>query len=280
MQQTEFIVDDTRARSSTRTTRRRRSPSRPSTRSAPGSRRGSSRTSRSSCRTSSPACSRSRTNGRPISGSRSSSNGLRTRNGRRESRTTPRSTSARSSRRSKGRSTKPSGRVFDRSFPTGTIGCCSHASLRRARARNVISGVRIEWAVQRVDRPIASKCRLSGRDRSRRSRGDHHALDIRAPPSSESVYGSGERIHRRRTVAPPTRRTPSRRDGFCIVVVGSLRTELQCSRFLVLSYGPILNDPDYVTDGPTKHDHIVLGALFELLTAAAVAGTALGSTRF
>jgi hypothetical protein len=52
-------------------------------------------------------------------------------------------------------------------------------------------------------------------------------------------------------------------DGTAVAILG------------LLSYSPILNDPDYVTDGPTKHDHIVLGALFELLTAAAVAGTAL-----
>lgn len=43
----------------------------------------------------------------------------------------------------------------------------------------------------------------------------------------------------------------------------------------LLSYDPILTNPDYVTDGPTKHNRIVLGALLELLTAAAVAGTAL-----
>lgn len=43
----------------------------------------------------------------------------------------------------------------------------------------------------------------------------------------------------------------------------------------VLSYGPILNNPDYITQGPTQQTQIVLGAVFELLTAAAVAGTAL-----
>lgn len=42
-----------------------------------------------------------------------------------------------------------------------------------------------------------------------------------------------------------------------------------------LAYTPIVDNPDYVTDGPTMEIQIVFGALFELLTAVAVAGTAL-----
>jgi hypothetical protein len=41
------------------------------------------------------------------------------------------------------------------------------------------------------------------------------------------------------------------------------------------SYGPILNNPDYMIAGPTSENQLVLGAIFELLTAAAVAGTAI-----
>lgn len=41
------------------------------------------------------------------------------------------------------------------------------------------------------------------------------------------------------------------------------------------SYSPILNNPDYMIAGPTSENQLVLGAIFELLTAAAVAGTAI-----
>jgi len=42
-----------------------------------------------------------------------------------------------------------------------------------------------------------------------------------------------------------------------------------------LLYGPILNNPDYVLKGPTSENQIALGAFFELVTAAAVAGTSI-----
>jgi hypothetical protein len=41
------------------------------------------------------------------------------------------------------------------------------------------------------------------------------------------------------------------------------------------SYGPILNNPDYITAGPTSANQIVLGAVFELIAVAAIAGTAI-----
>jgi hypothetical protein len=43
----------------------------------------------------------------------------------------------------------------------------------------------------------------------------------------------------------------------------------------LVSYGPVLNNPAYITQGPTSENQIVLGALFELITAATVAGTAI-----
>lgn len=43
----------------------------------------------------------------------------------------------------------------------------------------------------------------------------------------------------------------------------------------LVSYGPILSNPDYMITGPTSENQIVLGGLFELLTAAAVAGIAI-----
>jgi hypothetical protein len=43
----------------------------------------------------------------------------------------------------------------------------------------------------------------------------------------------------------------------------------------LVSYSPILNNPEYITEGPTSEKQIVLGALFELMTAATVAGTAI-----
>jgi len=40
-------------------------------------------------------------------------------------------------------------------------------------------------------------------------------------------------------------------------------------------YGPILNNPDYMIYGPTSENQIVLGAIFEMLAAISVAGTAI-----
>jgi hypothetical protein len=39
------------------------------------------------------------------------------------------------------------------------------------------------------------------------------------------------------------------------------------------SYGPILNNADYITTGPTSANQIVLGAVFELFAVTAIAGT-------
>jgi hypothetical protein len=41
------------------------------------------------------------------------------------------------------------------------------------------------------------------------------------------------------------------------------------------AYDPIINNPDYLTTGPTASNQIVLGAIFEMFTAVAVAGTAI-----
>ena len=43
----------------------------------------------------------------------------------------------------------------------------------------------------------------------------------------------------------------------------------------LVSYGPILNNPEYITNGPTSENQIVLGAIFEMITAITVAGTAI-----
>ena len=43
----------------------------------------------------------------------------------------------------------------------------------------------------------------------------------------------------------------------------------------LLLYAPLLKNPEYMLKGPTSEFHITLGALFELITAAAVAGTAI-----
>jgi hypothetical protein len=43
----------------------------------------------------------------------------------------------------------------------------------------------------------------------------------------------------------------------------------------LVSYGPILNNPEYMTKGPTSENQIVLGAIFEMITAVTVAGTAI-----
>jgi hypothetical protein len=41
------------------------------------------------------------------------------------------------------------------------------------------------------------------------------------------------------------------------------------------AYDPIINNSDYLTTGPTSSNQIVLGAIFEMLTAVSVAGTAI-----
>jgi hypothetical protein len=43
----------------------------------------------------------------------------------------------------------------------------------------------------------------------------------------------------------------------------------------LLSYDPILKNPDYIIKGPTGENQIILGAIFELVTAVTVAGTAI-----
>lgn len=43
----------------------------------------------------------------------------------------------------------------------------------------------------------------------------------------------------------------------------------------LVSYGPILNNPEYMTQGPTSENQIVLRAIFEMITAVTVAGTAI-----
>ncbi len=43
----------------------------------------------------------------------------------------------------------------------------------------------------------------------------------------------------------------------------------------LVSYSPILNNPEYLTNGPTSENQIVLGAIFEMITAVTVAGTAI-----
>jgi hypothetical protein len=43
----------------------------------------------------------------------------------------------------------------------------------------------------------------------------------------------------------------------------------------LVSYSPILNNPEYMTVGPTSENQIVLGAIFEMITAVTVAGTAI-----
>ncbi len=43
----------------------------------------------------------------------------------------------------------------------------------------------------------------------------------------------------------------------------------------LVSYDPILKNPDYLINGPTGGNQIALGAFFELITAAAVIGTSI-----
>jgi hypothetical protein len=43
----------------------------------------------------------------------------------------------------------------------------------------------------------------------------------------------------------------------------------------LVSYSPVLNNPEYLTEGPTSENQIMLGAVFEMITAITVAGTAI-----
>lgn len=43
----------------------------------------------------------------------------------------------------------------------------------------------------------------------------------------------------------------------------------------LVSYGPILNNPEYLMAGPTRGNQIILAAIFEMITAVTVAGTAI-----
>jgi hypothetical protein len=47
------------------------------------------------------------------------------------------------------------------------------------------------------------------------------------------------------------------------------------SKLGLVSYGPILNNPEYLLEGPTSENQIVLGAIFEMITAVTAAGTAI-----
>lgn len=43
----------------------------------------------------------------------------------------------------------------------------------------------------------------------------------------------------------------------------------------LVSYGPILNNLDYIANGPTSQNQVVMGALYELIAAVSMAGTAI-----
>ena len=60
------------------------------------------------------------------------------------------------------------------------------------------------------------------------------------------------------------------------IIIGTLF--IAATAFSILghvSYGPILNNPDYIIYGPTSENQIVLGAIFGMLAAVSVAGTAI-----
>lgn len=60
------------------------------------------------------------------------------------------------------------------------------------------------------------------------------------------------------------------------IVVGSLFIVAAVAAIIgFLLYDPILSRTNYILNGPTQAAHITWGALFELLTAGAVAGTAI-----
>jgi hypothetical protein len=60
------------------------------------------------------------------------------------------------------------------------------------------------------------------------------------------------------------------------IIIGVLFIAAAVFSILALvSYGPILNNPDYMIKGPTSGNQIVLGAIFEMITAVTVAGTAI-----
>ena len=62
----------------------------------------------------------------------------------------------------------------------------------------------------------------------------------------------------------------------CAITIGVLFIAAAVFSILgLVSYGPILNNPEYITNGPTSENQIVLGAIFEMITAITVAGTAI-----
>ena len=57
------------------------------------------------------------------------------------------------------------------------------------------------------------------------------------------------------------------------MIIGILFIVATVSAFGAVLYGPILKNPHYLVKGPTRRNQITLGALFELIAAAAVVGT-------
>ncbi|MCH7610928.1 MAG: DUF4386 domain-containing protein [Chloroflexi bacterium] len=57
------------------------------------------------------------------------------------------------------------------------------------------------------------------------------------------------------------------------MIIGVLFIVATVSAFGAVLYDPILKNPHYLVKGPTRRNQITLGALFELIAAAAVVGT-------
>ena len=62
-------------------------------------------------------------------------------------------------------------------------------------------------------------------------------------------------------------------DRMSAMIIGVLFIVATVSAFGAVLYHPILKNPHYLVKGPTRRNQITLGALFELIAAAAVVGT-------
>ena len=62
-------------------------------------------------------------------------------------------------------------------------------------------------------------------------------------------------------------------DRISATIIGVLFIVATVSAFGAILYDPILKNPHYLVKGPTRRNKITLGALFELIVAAAVVGT-------
>ncbi len=63
-------------------------------------------------------------------------------------------------------------------------------------------------------------------------------------------------------------------DRMSATIIGVLFIVATVAAFGAVLYDPILKNPHYLIKGPTRRNQITLGALFELIAAAAVVGTA------